>query len=369
MLNVKTMKKIIFRASVFVALIMLDSNVLAMQAPKQIKSIGELREVARSAAQERFDRRNLLVFDGADSAVQCHINALMVVRLALEDKSFDNLHDDQQGFLLNNFIRSMLLRFDTNDGPRCIERLLHVTLSKKLRTNLRSAGSSLVREVAGQIIQSKKKFFDDCHQHTGLWDELAFHDTNINRLNLPEFIGIQFVLEQLGCNGIWTVLTCKTICGLELQVDTFLISPDQMQIVLVLQDSIDDLLAVHGLAKNQPVVVIEGQATLDPSRDTFEQHCNLMCGLNPANLQRAITAVHMRNKQVTACEKLSSDVREEFELSLQEAERLGVLAFCNATFFIRHTLPDSLENALGRVRNLFQEQMSEDEIDALVWNI
>lgn len=74
---------------------------------------------------------------------------------------------------------------------------------------------------------------------------------------------------------------------------------------------------MHGLEQNQPVIVIEGRATIDPSRTSFEQHCKLLSGLNPRDLLLAITAVHMKNSQPEVCASLSLDAKQEQDLWLQ----------------------------------------------------
>lgn len=67
------------------------------------------------------------------------------------------------------------------------------------------------------------------------WNEIGFHDLTINQLNRSEFIGIEFVLEQIKKHGIWMVLKCQTISGSGYQIDTFLLAPDQSRMFRVMQ--------------------------------------------------------------------------------------------------------------------------------------
>lgn len=359
---------------VFVILfVVLSVIVMMLNRPRQreVNTLDDLMQAAKSEVEAHFDQGNLLVFDGLDGANQCHINALMVAKLALQGKKFAELQDDQQRLLLNNFTHSILLRFKTSKGPRRIERLLGIKLSCSMFKDLESIQTDVGREISKQLIESKRVFFDSCQPRMH-WDDLAFHDTKINALNLPECFGIQFLLEQVKKHRIWMVLKCKTTCGPDKQVDTFLLAPNQKQMFHVPQDSVSNVLAMHELDQAQPVIVVEGHAKIDPLKDNFVQHCNRLSRLNPASLQLAITAVHMKNSQPEVCVRLPVAVKKEQAFWLQEAEILGVAASNNQTFFIKHMFPDIMANACSRDRLLSpeqNEQIHEEKIEQFVWEI
>lgn len=157
MLKIKRVKKLVISVSMLIAMVLTGRQMQAMEQ-QTVSTMRDLLKTAKPFARQLFDQGNLVVFDEADQAMQCHINALMVGCLALEQKSFDLLKSEQQEFLVNNFIRSMLLRFDTNNGPAFIEERLGIKLSNKLAKDLRSAMSIAEKSISKELVDAKNFF-------------------------------------------------------------------------------------------------------------------------------------------------------------------------------------------------------------------
>ena len=310
----------------------------AMEESQKIENVKALQEAIRPLAQKHFDKGNLLFFDGADGANQCHLNAFMVNEYA--KNRFDELKPDQQLFLENNMLRSIPLHFDKNDGPQMMEKLFSLSLSNSMKKALKSGKSTVSFGIKKQLIDSKKTFFNENLRDTiGVqWEDVAI-DRDSEAI-LPKFVGIKSVLESLKNESMWMVLKCKTT-SMQAQenIQTLLIHPDQQKFITPGSEDGPDNNSL------MPVVVVEGNATI---RSSFAEHRRRLQELNPEKMQLAIASSWMEEYQGDACSKLPGNLRDEFEESLKCVYEQGLSCNNPETFFIRHMFPDRFKNAVER---------------------
>ncbi len=306
-----------------------------------------------------FLKNHLFLFDGVDGATQCHIGALMVVRLS-RNKPFLEWLDSTKNILdlinKNNAFKQdlrflalcLLLSNVTLGGNRgkLLDTIFQIKPTGSVTNALKSGKSSLMLRTKKQLLDEKTLFFNSFLNGNTTkiqWQEFAITTDGVDSV-LPKIVGISCMLDSLEFHhDLWTIIKCKL--GDTKQAIIIAISPDQHTIT----DKLD------GIGINEPVIVIEACSSIKQEKEFKEW----IFKFDPKQLQLAMASIFMLHRQpafiTNRC--VITFFNETIKKFASMALEKNITTDEQQSFFcITHMTPGTLREALERPLDTIKTQ-------------